>query len=82
MKEATITDKKGNGVIVLPERISSENTSDLLDRIRDEARRSGQAEILLDAENTAYVSSAGLRAFMTLKEEAFRFEIINVGPLV
>lgn len=82
MSEGIITEKKGSAEILLPERISSDNSSELLEQIRDEAKKAGQSELILDAAQTGFISSAGLRALMTLKNEGVCFEIINVVPQV
>ncbi len=77
----TVTFKKENNVlyIVLSGRIDSANAAEVEKKI-DEIRGSNPAEnLIVDAENLEYISSAGLRVVLRLRKEIPGIKIINAS---
>ncbi|MCQ2449438.1 MAG: anti-sigma factor antagonist, partial [Clostridia bacterium] len=78
-----ITAKNENGVlqIGLQGRIDSTNAASVEAEI-DAARTEAHNEIVLDAENLAYISSAGLRVILHVRKQEPTLKIINAGSEV
>ena len=80
MAERT-TEKTGDtAVIRLPVRIDSGNAAqaeqDVMARLTDDGIRS----VVLDAEDAAYISSAGLRVILRVRKKYPDLRIVNVSP--
>ena len=74
--------KTENGAIRIPERIDSGNASEFEKALFEAAGGCGDS-ITIDASDTSYISSAGLRVFLKLKKTAAGdVAIINASPEV
>lgn len=63
-------------------RIDSNNAADVEKEIFDLMEESGAKGVVLDAENTEYISSAGLRVILKLKKTTDNSKVINASPEV
>ncbi len=64
-------------------RINSKVAPDFEREVMDALAQAPGANIVLDAENLEYTSSAGLRVFMKMRKSAAKeFKMINVSPEV
>ena len=71
----------GNCIIIaLKGHIDSANAAAVEKEINDAVDREAPEEIILDAENLEYISSAGLRIILRLRKESEDLKIINVSP--
>ena len=69
-------------VTVYPEgRITSENGEAFLKELMEAARQNPNRELVLDASNLSYLSSAGLRALLVVsKRTGKKLRLCNVSP--
>ena len=79
--------KYENGVITLDSIYDSTNAAkfqqELLECILDNADEiTKNGSVILDAKETQYVSSAGLRVFLYVKKQGYNLKIINVSSEV
>lgn len=79
--------KYENGIIALDSKYDSTNADKFKEELMkcildnaDEISKSGA--VTLDANNTEYVSSAGLRVFLHVKKQGYNLKIINVSSEV
>ncbi len=63
-------------------RIDSNNAAEAEKEIFDIIEKSGAKSVVLDAENTEYISSAGLRIILKLKKTIADSKIVNASPEV
>ena len=68
--------------IKLPKRIDSNNASDVDKEVFAAIEEYGAKSIVLDAADTEYISSAGLRVILKLKKAVADSKIINASPEV
>ena len=73
-----------NGVLTvgLPARIHSENAAEVEKELFALMEKTGAEAIVLDASDTEYISSAGLRVLLRLKKAAGSSRLTNVSPVV
>ena len=73
-----------NGVLTIKlcGRIDSTNAAEVEKEIFDLMEESGANGVVLDAENTEYISSAGLRVILKLKKTTDNSKVINTSPEV
>lgn len=75
--------ENGNVIAFLEGRISSSNAQELQSALSKLRRENAQRELLIDAENLEYISSAGLRVLLTVtKEQGRPLTVRNVSPEV
>lgn len=82
--ELTWTSKDGKIIVSLFERIDS-NTSPSLEKALNNILESGNSSIVLDLLKTAYVSSAGLRVFLSTAKKlpkGEKLQLININSNV
>lgn len=75
-----VSTEDGNCILGLPQRISSDNVSEIFGYIYDALEEQGRKDFLMDAGEMRYISSAGLRELITLTRNGYDFQIINVSP--
>lgn len=68
--------------IKLPKRIDSNNASDVDKELFSAIEEYGAKSVILDAADTEYISSAGLRVILKLKKAVADSKIINASPEV
>lgn len=61
-------------------RIDSENAAEVEKNLLSAVEEAGDSRIVLDAEELAYISSAGLRVILRLKKAYPDVSVVNVGP--
>ncbi len=66
--------------ILLHGKLDSSNANEMQEAILKEIQKHPQGEILIDARNLTYLSSAGLRVFLSLGKFYKVQEIINLSP--
>ena len=73
-----------NGILTLflEGHIDSANASDIEKGIMDSIESCSPTELILDAVNLEYISSAGLRIVLKLKKKFFGLKVINVSNAV
>jgi len=79
--------KYNNGIIALGNKYDSTNAPMLQEELlkiieENKMELTEKGGIVLDAKETSYISSAGLRVFLYIKKQGYDFQIINVSPEV
>lgn len=74
--------ENNNTVIILPKQITSDNAQEFQKDMEEILHASGMKSFVLDAKGMEYISSAGLRALLSLTKKGYDFELINVSTNV
>ena len=69
-------------IITLPERIDASNAAEAESEIESLRDLENQENVILDADNLQYISSAGLRIIIKLVKREKSVTVINVSPAV
>ena len=72
--------ENGRLTVRLCGRVDSANAPQVDEELLGLAERTGARQITLDAADTAYLSSAGLRILLKLKKRTEEVEVVNVSP--
>ena len=75
-------DRDGILTIFLKGHIDSANAAAVEQEIAEVRAQSSSAQLILDAQDLAYISSAGLRVILRLRKELPDLQVINVSPEV
>ncbi len=78
----SLTNENGITKILIDGRIDSSNAPDLENDIFAQLNADITEQVVLDAENLEYISSAGLRVLLKLRKICPKMEIIGVSPTV
>ena len=82
MDDITYYTDDGIFTVCLPERVDTSNADKLREDILKNIAESGCTRIVIDCENTNYVSSAGLRIFMAVSKRYEDVHFANVTGYV
>lgn len=82
MEGVTYQIKDDQLVIYLSGRVDASNASDIEQKITDALVAAPEKEVLIDAEQLEYISSAGLRIFLRLRKKKVTLTLLNVCPEV
>ena len=79
MSEIKVADNNGISAIIIPERLYTDNAPAFGEEVLSYLEKNEIQKFDFDASDTEYISSAGLRIFLMIKQKGYDFEIINVN---
>ena len=79
MSEIKVADNNGISAIIIPERLYADNAPAFGEEVLSYLEKNEIQKLDFDASDTEYISSAGLRIFLMIKQKGYDFEIINVN---
>lgn len=79
MSEIKVADNNGISAIIIPKRLYADNAPTFGEEVLSYLEKNEIQKLDFDASDTEYISSAGLRIFLMIKQKGYDFEIINVN---
>ena len=79
MSEIKVADNNGISAIIIPKRLYADNAPAFGEEVLSYLEKNEIQKLDFDASDTEYISSAGLRIFLMIKQKGYDFEIINVN---